>query len=102
MIAEELNQMLIGAAEKGDLGKIEELVENGADINSSDYYGETALMRASFFGHLDIVQFLVENGADIDATDEDDDTAFDHATYSAVKSKKEQIRGYLAQSKMFS
>ena len=34
-------------------------------INRPDYYGFTALMKASFYGNFDGVRFLVEHGADV-------------------------------------
>ena len=41
-----------------------------ADIEAKDKYGNTALMRASFWGHKEVVKILLENGADIEAKDE--------------------------------
>ena len=38
---------LIRAAESGDIQSVHELLDRGADPNSSDRHGTTALMRAS-------------------------------------------------------
>lgn len=40
------------------------LVTAGADIDATNYSGETALMRASFSGENDVVRILVEAGGD--------------------------------------
>ena len=41
------------------------LVENGADINASDRYGDTVLIYAIQDLHFDIIKYLIQNGADI-------------------------------------
>ena len=46
------------------------LVENGADVNKTDGYGNTVLMDASRNGNFEIVEYLLENGADVNAKDE--------------------------------
>ena len=44
-------------------------MESGADINSKNKDGSTALMSASANGYIDIVKFLIEKGIDINARD---------------------------------
>ncbi len=41
------------------------LIENGADVNTKDGFGDTVLMFACEQGHLDLADFLLERGADI-------------------------------------
>jgi ankyrin repeat protein len=41
------------------------LIENGADVNTKDGFGDTVLMFACEQGHLDLANFLLESGADI-------------------------------------
>ena len=55
---------LIDAARNGDIQRVQELLENGADINSIGYDGDTALIRASDKGYVDIVKLLLDYGAD--------------------------------------
>ncbi len=41
------------------------LIENGADVNTRDGFGDTVLMFACEQGHLDLADFLLDRGADI-------------------------------------
>lgn len=56
------------ATRRGDLEKVRLLLENGADINSKDGHGQTALMNAAHTGQVELVRLLIENGADLDVT----------------------------------
>ena len=51
-----------------EIGKF--LLQNKADVNSKDTYGNTPLNYASKFGQLEVVKFLLENGADVNAINE--------------------------------
>ena len=50
--------------EKGDINGVKALLDQGADVNES-FYGETALMLASYYGHIEIVKMLLDRGADV-------------------------------------
>lgn len=63
---EKNNKELINSAKNNNLIKIIELLENGCDINTVDYGGNTALMWASNNGHLEVAKFLIRNGATLD------------------------------------
>jgi hypothetical protein len=69
-----LNEGLIEAASRGDLEKVKRLLNEGADVNAKNKYGQTPLHWAATWGHLDIVKLLVDRGADINAKDEDGET----------------------------
>jgi ankyrin repeat protein len=47
----------------GNIKKVKQLVEAGADINKGDY-PDTPLERAAFKGNLEIVEYLVSQGAE--------------------------------------
>ena len=50
----------------GDLERVQELVEQGADKEMmGGRFGWTTLIIASQYGHLDVVRYLAEQGADI-------------------------------------
>ena len=56
------------ATRRGDLEKVRLLLENGADINSKDGRGQTALMNAAHAGQVELIRLLIEKGADLDVT----------------------------------
>lgn len=55
------------------------LLENKADINSSDEYGNTILMLATGEQHFETVKFLLESKADPNLRSIDGKTALTHA-----------------------
>ena len=87
--------LLVDLAEKGDLAKIKQLVEQqGVDVNAMQTtkldFGEgtiilrqTALYAASNFGHLDVVKYLISKGADVNMKNDDriGGTALNIASY---------------------
>jgi len=70
---------LRSAAGEGDLAKIKQLVEAGADVNAADMLGQTALHLAAQGGHYDVVEFLIENSADVNPRDDYGATPLDYA-----------------------
>ena len=75
------------AISKGDLAKVQQLVEIGVDVNKKDERGKTPLMYAILFNQPQIVSFLIRNGADYRAEDSNGLTILDYAE----KSKSEEI-----------
>ncbi len=68
--SQKYNSQLLTHAKSGDLKKVQEAIENGADINIIDTDGNTALMRAityylEMFDHKEIIKYLVDNRADV-------------------------------------
>lgn len=61
-----ININLIEAARKGDIKKLRNLLDDGADVNVTLKDGYTALMMAanSDFSDIQVVKLLVEKGAD--------------------------------------
>lgn len=61
----ELENEFLLFAENGELDKVKECVENGADIHTRD---GVAIKLASREKHFEVVKYLIENGADIEHT----------------------------------
>jgi|GEM_PF-1526552 len=75
---EQLNEMLIKAAEEGKIKRIERLLKVGADPNAKRL-GQPAIHWASSDNQLEAIKLLVKNGADIEARDNGGMSAFMHA-----------------------
>lgn len=65
---------LMLAAAKGDLNRVILLIENGADVNEQNVFGNTALMSAVRNNQKEIVQQLLEAGADANIINAGQDT----------------------------
>ena len=57
----------IKLCEYGNVGKVEEAIKDGANVNAEDNDGWTALMWAVFYVYTEIVKLLLEHGADVNA-----------------------------------
>ncbi len=63
-----MDAVLEGAVRRGDVEMVREQLRSGADVNSRDRYGQTALMLAAHSGNLEMVETLVAHGADLNVT----------------------------------
>lgn len=66
--AGENNVNLVKAAGRGKLKTVEKLLDRGADPDSVDRFGFTALQRAVQGSEAEVVRLLLQRGADADAT----------------------------------
>jgi ankyrin repeat protein len=62
--AEIPGDQLLGGIRKGDLAAVRSSLAHGANINSRDAKGATALMYAALYGDIDFVNMLLDKGAD--------------------------------------
>lgn len=62
-----VDQKLLEAATRGNLGEVKSLLDTGAHANAADERGMTALIGASRAGDLEMVSLLLEKGADVNA-----------------------------------
>ncbi|XP_039124937.1 integrin-linked protein kinase 1-like [Dioscorea cayenensis subsp. rotundata] len=72
---------LLFMACRGDVKGVEELLKEGADVNSIDLDGRTALHIAACEGHVEVVKLLLRWRANIDARDRWGSTAAVDAKY---------------------
>ncbi len=74
-----MNEKLIQAAERGDTATVLQLLATGAQINSRDQRGRTAVMAATHGNQVATVQALIAAGADINIQDNRLDNPFLYA-----------------------
>lgn len=80
--AGELEDRLTEAVVNDDAAGVRYLLNKGADVNAKDESGETALMKASFYGYADIVRILLEKGAAVETK-----SAYSHTALENAQSK---------------
>lgn len=67
---------IIATIDIGDNNILELLLQNGADVNSTDLLGYSALMEACEWGNLKAIEILLDNKANPNLKNEDGETAF--------------------------
>ncbi|GAB2265467.1 Integrin-linked protein kinase 1, partial [Dionaea muscipula] len=72
---------LLFMACKGDVKGVQDLLDDGTDVNSIDLDGRTALHIAACEGHVEVVKLLLSRKANIDAHDRWGSTAAADAKY---------------------
>jgi len=72
---------LLSMACKGDVKGVQDLLDEGIDVNSIDLDGRTALHIAACEGHVEVVKLLLSRRANIDAHDRWGSTAAADAKY---------------------
>ncbi|KAF5294357.1 hypothetical protein FQR65_LT10810 [Abscondita terminalis] len=76
---------ILYAADYGQADVIEYLIHLGADVNSKDKHGITAILAAIWEGHKDCVKLLLEKGAKKDGVAPDGTTYIDSAENNEIK-----------------
>lgn len=84
---------IVAAAWDGFADLVEQLIDNGADINIQDETGQTALIAASDQGYFGIVELLLNRGANPNIKDKDGDSALDIARF---KDHEEIVKLFVA------
>jgi ankyrin repeat protein len=87
------DQMLIAAAERGDLAEVERLLAAGAGVAARDGRGRTALLAATHGDHPAVAARLIAAGADVNARDAMQDSPF---LYAGAEGRLEILRLTLA------
>ena len=77
----DLMSPIVTTNEQQKITELKQLIQNGADVNATDYNGKTALMRAAEAGRTQNVEILIDAGADIHAKDNKEWTALMYAEW---------------------
>jgi ankyrin repeat protein len=80
---------LSSAIKQGDILRVRELLEHGADADMRYSRGWTPLMLAADTGHTTIIELLLSRGADVNATNEFGCSAL---AYAALEGRVGAIR----------
>ena len=65
--ADTTGQALLQALRNGDTGSVRAAIENGANVETPDEYGNTLLMHVAVFGNAADMEFLLGHGANVNA-----------------------------------
>jgi Ankyrin repeats (3 copies) len=84
----------------GDTKRLNELLNQGAEINAGDRSGVTALMRAAYHGQLPVVRALLEHGADPNVSDRSGLNALLMARHAGHLEIIETLEAHGAQGRM--
>ncbi len=77
---------LLNAAGKGEIDRLDALIDEGIDIDETSPFGVTALSIAADRGHLDVVKWLLAHGADVNISD---------GVYGYTPADRAEHRGHL-------
>jgi hypothetical protein len=69
-----LNELMVASAE-GNIARVKELLNYGADCDAKSLNGSTALMYAARNNHIDVVKLLVNSGANVELLNDKKSTA---------------------------
>ena len=76
------NTPLHSACANGQIGAVEILIKNKANIEARDLFGATPLLIAAQHGNIEVLKFLLDLGADITAQDDEGETALHKAVFN--------------------
>ena len=78
---------LLVAIRNGDHSSVQKLLRGGADVNTTDAEGTTALMHSVIESDARMMKLLIDNGADINAKNTSDSTALMYASINLAKTR---------------
>lgn len=65
-----LNEKMFNHIYRGEYEQVKECLDNGADVNAKERFGNSTLISALGCGHTKIAKLLIERGADINAVND--------------------------------
>ncbi len=72
----EVNMNLIAAAGRGDVEAVKSLLEEGANVHTSNASGVTPLIAAAYKNHTEVAELLISAGADVNVQDNTQQSAY--------------------------
>ena len=81
------------AAGSGNAEAVRYLINQGADVNSRERFGQTALTEAAFYGNISVIKELLKHGAEVNAVS-DEGTALDIANKSNNTALADLLKHY--------
>src|SRR5262252_7257491 len=78
---------LLIAVRNGEHSKVEKLLSQGADVNTADSEGTTALMHSVIESDVKMMKLLIDHRADVNAKNAADSTALMYAATNLAKTK---------------
>ncbi len=82
---------LIWAASKGDLGAVQRMAVEGANLGGADYDGRTPMHLAAAEGRRSVVEYFIEQGVEINQRDRWNGTPLDDAYMNSHEDIKELL-----------
>jgi ankyrin repeat protein len=79
---------LLVAIRNGDHAQVQKLLRAGADVNTADSDGTTALMHAVIESDVKMMKLLIDNHANVNAKNAQDSTALMYAATNLAKAKQ--------------
>ncbi len=89
---------LMMAAHEGRVDRVEQLVNQGEEVNAKDQLGNTALMATISSSNIEILRFLLDHGADINLRNIDGETAL---TLSAFSGQADMLKELVRRDAVF-
>jgi TPR repeat protein len=88
-----LDDMLMAALDSENIGKIDQLLAQGADPDAIDKVGRSTVINAAWRGRSRIVALLLERGVDADRRDDEGHTALE---WAAINGYSDIVQSLLA------
>ena len=78
---------LLTAIRNGDYAQVRKLIESGADVNTADKDGTTALMHSVIESDVRMMKLLIDKGANVNMKNSQDSTALMYAATNLAKTR---------------
>ena len=92
---EKLDNNLIDYVRANNIKAIEELINDGVNLNETDHKGDTPLNWAASYGLAHIIKLLIDGGADVNKQNNNGKTALIFATTFYNKNYNSNLGSYM-------